>query len=884
MARTETVRLNIDGKGSSTTLKELQRDASRLRNILANLDPNSEKAEEYKRKFDQVNGAINDVKGNLGLVKKKTEEAAQAGSKMGRAFSKAGEIMKGALAATGILALIDNVLSLIQGFGNLAAQSIEVRSQLARLTGETGEGLDQLTAKVQAFAARTGKEPVEVIRALNVSMNAFGTSAEETFTNLNNLTTLAVDAQGDLLDVVAEYAPQLAEAGVSQEAFFATLINAERSGAFSLDKVGDFYKEFGLRIREQTTATSDALAALGTGFRDQLFAELNAGTLSVDDALIRIVDRIEETGVKGSELQTIIADTFGGPGEDLGKEFLLTLNDTSASFDELVNGADAYTKAQFRIQEAQEKFFLIIGNIVQAIQSFGAELIARADPLIQIFVSLGQETAKLFGQLRNIAVQLGLVSSEGSAAQFVIDALTAVFTVLAIPIRTTIALVQGIINGFVALYNSSETLRGILGGLGAAVVSIFTNMRDAALSILGGVGDILAGIFTLDLARIQKGFASAASGLKGQYLDLGANAAKAFAEGYEQNKGNVLDPFAIDVPVVGSSSENPMAPTDSTAPTAPTDPTATPLGISEEEKEAALESINDFYIQKKDAELLQIEGLELSKEEMLQRFRDQSLQADKDINQAKLEEQRKFEEARIQVQQEALAATSDLIATGIELLGEEQAARSGFGEALKALKIAEIGISSASEIQKIWEYANSNPANALFPGAANVIAGVKTAAAVGRAAIAAKNIVKQKFADGGRITGPSHAAGGVPFTVNGQQGFEAEGNEYIVNKAATSNNLAALDTINRLGDRMAFKLVPAIRFATGGLTPSIPNVTGGQAEQESSIMSMEMFEVMIGKLDEIGQKLDSYEREKQIFLPFTDIEDTAAKVAEIRAQ
>lgn len=55
---------------------------------------------------------------------------------------------------------------------------------------------------------------------------------------------------------------------------------------------------------------------------------------------------------------------------------------------------------------------------------------------------------------------------------------------------------------------------------------------------------------------------------------------------------------------------------------------------------------------------------------------------------------------------------------------------------------------------------------------------------------------KLKFEDGGLLVGPSHSNGGIPFTINGQSGFEAEGGEYIVNKNSTKKFLPLLQAIN----------------------------------------------------------------------------------------
>jgi len=71
-----------------------------------------------------------------------------------------------------------------------------------------------------------------------------------------------------------------------------------------------------------------------------------------------------------------------------------------------------------------------------------------------------------------------------------------------------------------------------------------------------------------------------------------------------------------------------------------------------------------------------------------------------------------------------------------------------------------------------------------------------------------------KYEDGGIVQGPSHSAGGVPFSVRGIGGYEMEGGEYIVNKSATAKYLPMLEQINSYGklNTSMFK-----HFANGGM-------------------------------------------------------------------
>lgn len=75
-----------------------------------------------------------------------------------------------------------------------------------------------------------------------------------------------------------------------------------------------------------------------------------------------------------------------------------------------------------------------------------------------------------------------------------------------------------------------------------------------------------------------------------------------------------------------------------------------------------------------------------------------------------------------------------------------------------------------------------------------------------------------KFEEGGFVHGPSHAEGGVPFTVQGQGGYEMEGGEFIVNKRAASLHRDLLERIN--GSYKMNTSYSDLRFANGGVVPA----------------------------------------------------------------
>lgn len=129
------------------------------------------------------------------------------------------------------------------------------------------------------------------------------------------------------------------------------------------------------------------------------------------------------------------------------------------------------------------------------------------------------------------------------------------------------------------------------------------------------------------------------------------------------------------------------------------------------------------------------------------------------------------------------------------------------------------GIEAAAQAY-IEAFKNYEPATAFVVGSIGAgIAAAQTGLQI--AAINQRKYYDKKFADGGMVNGPSHAQGGVPFTVQGRGGYEMEGGEYVVNKRATSMHRDLLERINKSG-----KLNPTVgimKFAEGGLVSSPVN-------------------------------------------------------------
>jgi len=236
-----------------------------------------------------------------------------------------------------------------------AKEFTEASKRLQQVSGDTGETLQDNTGTVIALSRTYQQESREIINAANAVAKEFGISFDESLTLIEAGFRKGANAQGDFLDQLREYPAQFAAAGGSAASFVDILIKAQNEGIYS-DKGIDAVKEFGLRIREQTKATTTALeGAFGKKFTAELFKGLNDGSITTVDALKRVAGGLRDTQLTAKQTQTVIADVFGGPGEDAGLRFLQLLADVENATDDVTQSTNEYESQQYALFEANQQ-------------------------------------------------------------------------------------------------------------------------------------------------------------------------------------------------------------------------------------------------------------------------------------------------------------------------------------------------------------------------------------------------------------------------------------------------------------------------------------------------------------------------------------------------
>ena len=318
-------------KGIDATVGQFQRNVGGYTEALSNF-------------FPKLTGTLGQVTGAIGGIQNGFANLSKSSGALTTGLGGIG------IALTAFQAISEIVGSLIEA----ARATKELSAQVTNFTQITGSELEAVVATSQAIAVTYGKNVDDIVVAANSASKALGISFAQALDVVEIGFRKGADAQGQFLDGLKEYSVQFRDAGLSAEDFLRVSIASANEGIFS-DKGLDAVKEFGLRIQEQTKGSKDALTnAFGEEFTSQLFENINNGSVTSGQAFGLVTDKITETGIAGSQLQTVIADVFGGPGEDIGKDFLLTLGDVLQSTDDVTLSTNLYQRQQeelFRVNE-----------------------------------------------------------------------------------------------------------------------------------------------------------------------------------------------------------------------------------------------------------------------------------------------------------------------------------------------------------------------------------------------------------------------------------------------------------------------------------------------------------------------------------------------------
>ena len=207
----------------------------------------------------------------------------------------------------------------------------------------------------------------EQIRAVKMMMDTFGVSSQKAFNLIAQGAQNGLNKNGDLLDTINEYSVHYKQMGVDADGFFNSLTNGAAAGTFSIDKLGDAYKEFGIRVRDTASSTTEGFELIELD-ADEMRARFAAGGESAQEATAQVLDALFSMDDQVKQNQAGV-DLFGTMWEDLGIEGVKALTNVNG---EIQGTEDAMKSIQ------KVKYSATSNEITQLARTFQMKI---AEPL-----------------------------------------------------------------------------------------------------------------------------------------------------------------------------------------------------------------------------------------------------------------------------------------------------------------------------------------------------------------------------------------------------------------------------------------------------------------------------------------------------------------------
>lgn len=531
-------------------------------------------AEKLDKELKDLDASVGDFQRNVGNY-----ESALDG--IGKGFSSVLEFATPAGLALAGVSLV------IEGIGSLAEIIQETNVQLketAQLTGLSGQALDDYTSKIRATSNVFDKEYKEVLQAANAVSKEFGISGAEAIELINQGFVQGADINGDYLDQLREYSTQFKAAGLSAQDFNNVVALGAKEGIFN-DKAADTVKEGGLRLREFTKATKDALIPLGQLRNEQIAAAVASGN---SFKAIQLVSKgLKEVELTAGQTQGIITNVFGGPGEDAGLRFIELLGDIDTNQKNVLDNLTEQQKRQLKVLEVEEQLataqvklgeafkgvgndFTILGKQLQALGIEGIvaiidelkiafnelsepfnEVVAEVEELKEEFGGAGSgilDFIKKFNPLTFALKQIGSAIKGGLLLlklfiEFINDSIDTVkfLSNAFVDFATSFDFVNVAIEKTKSIYTSflsviADTPK-FFNGLKEAGKQSFTELAKITKQTLGGTKDLILALFSFDAATIKTAFNKSIP----KFQESGKEVAEAFQRGF-----NSVDPVKVD--------------------------------------------------------------------------------------------------------------------------------------------------------------------------------------------------------------------------------------------------------------------------------------------------------------------------------------------------
>lgn len=478
-----------------------------VQNQFKNGDIGEEEFRTFQREIAATEGRLDNYKKKLSEIENSSDGAGNATNDLsddvgdlGGSMETVGQTIKGGVlmeAADQLSAIGDKIIEIgdlakefaletDKSYGkfyattNLSGQALENLKAVAQDVFETGmtdsideatdatslmkqafkdlddASLTKLTSQVLKLSERTQTDVQENVTGATQLMNAFGLDAKESLDLVAAGYKSNLNASGDFMDTLNEYAPVFKSAGFSADEMLAIMKNGLENGAMNTDKVADAVKELQIRLGDGSFESNLETFSSNT---KSVFEDWKQGKATVADVAQSVQNDLNK--MTPSEQQAALS-ALSTQFEDLGIKAGTSLFNIGNEFDNVKGKLDEATK-----KEDAEKWQEALNEIRAALLPIGTDILNALLPVLDLLSNLATWFGNLPGPVRTFIVAFGGV--------------LAILTTL-MPIIASIIVVVG------ALGTSVGLVVGIVVGAIAVIAAIITAIKNWG-SITDWLGD-----------------------------------------------------------------------------------------------------------------------------------------------------------------------------------------------------------------------------------------------------------------------------------------------------------------------------------------------------------------------------------------------------------
>lgn len=279
----------------------------------------------------RASAALNKNAAYMDEARNSTDQCASSIDEFGKEVKKAEAVTVdfGTVVKTN---LVNSMVNVVKETAVSAAQSM--------MTIETAQ---------KQFQASTGATTEEMRRYKSVMDDLHKNNYGEDINDVAKSMALVRQYTGELADNIAEYGSLWSQAGFSAKEMFVILENGLDSGAYNLDKVNDFVKEFGNsladgRIEENLGSFSEQTKSL--------FYQWKSGQATTKDVFRSVINDLA-TATNKQEMLTLASNTWSALGEDNAMKVITSLNQVNTTFDNVKGTMEEIKEVKYDTLESR---------------------------------------------------------------------------------------------------------------------------------------------------------------------------------------------------------------------------------------------------------------------------------------------------------------------------------------------------------------------------------------------------------------------------------------------------------------------------------------------------------------------------------------------------